>query len=490
MADSPDPPRRTGQAMWPMKNNCKYMKITDNSRPVHFVLLTFLIFCGLSACKSLDPTLSPALRPVPTAYSRVNVPVQIPVQTLENLVNQRVPPVLFEDKGLDMGNGVVGDLNFTRNGMVKVEALDNQRLQVTMPITVQGEVGLKPGGLRNLFQSKIPLNQSFAPVVVFDPQINSNWSLGISDFEVLDLGGKMALNVLGMELDLSQMIRSEIQDYAAKNLTAKPDLVRLKPIIDKAWNQVGRPVFVEFEGKKMAFSIQPDYVKLSENLTPGQGYNLNLGLTGKVNIHPVDAAPSRAFPLPKLTENNSLENGLEILIPLRLSYAEIEQLLKENFENQSIRVNKTTVFRPGNFKSQAYGEKLGIWMDFHAEQTNGQTIDGKLFLVGLPTFDPVEEVLIFDKVSFYLESDSNKAKMAASLKRGKIIRQLNQKLRFPMGDVMEESLGGIRERLALQTPYADLEIVDLEIYPDGFYPTATGLEIQLKAVGKVEISWK
>jgi hypothetical protein len=32
--------------------------------------------------------------------------------------------------------------------------------------------------------------------------------------------------------------------------------------------------------------------------------------------------------------------------------------------------------------------------------------------------------------------------------------------------------------------------MDLEIYPDGFYPTATGLEIQLKATGKVDISWK
>ena len=466
------------------------MRITDAGRPVHFLLLAFFVFNGLSACKSLDPTLSPALRPVPTAYSRVNVPMQIPVQTLENLINQRVPPVLFKDKELDLGNGVIGDLNFTRDGLVKVEALDGGRLQITLPINVQGEVGLKPGGLRNLFQNKIPLNQSFAPIVVFDPRINSNWSLGISDFEVQDLGGKMTLNVLGMELDLSQMIRSELQNYAEKNLTAKPELVRLKPLVDQAWNQVGRPIVVDFQEKKMAFSIQPDSVKLSENISPGEGYNLNLGLTGKVNLHPLDAAPSRAFPLPKLTANNSLKNGLEILIPLRLSYAEIEQLLKENFENQFIRVNKTTVFRPENFKAQAYGEKLGIWMDFHAEQTSGKVIDGRLFLVGLPTFDGGQQVLLFDKVSFHLESDSKKAKLAASLKRGKIIRQLNQKLQFPIGDVMEESLGGIRERLALQTPYADLEIVDLEIYPDGFYPTATGLEIQLKAVGKVEIAWK
>ncbi len=463
------------------------MKVTRGRR---FVFLILLIFCALTACKSLNPAASPPLPQIPVAYSTVNLPLEIPMQTLENLVNQRVPPVLVSETGLEMGNDVIGDLNFSRNGLIRVEAFDEDRLKLTIPIQVKGEVGLKPGGLRNLFQSKIPLDQTFAPVVILNPGINSNWSLGISDFEVMDLGGKMSLNILGMELDLTEMIRNEIQKYAAKNLTSKADLIKLKPLVDKAWNQVGRPVFVEFEEKKMAFSIQPDSVKLSENLTPQKSYNLNLGLAGKVNIHPVDAAPTRAFPLPKVTENNNVANRLEIMIPLRLTYGEIDEILTKNFADQAIRVNKTTTFLPGNFKTQAYGDRLGIWMDFHAVQSGGKAIDGKLFLVGLPTFDSEEKVLIFDQANFYLESDSKKAKIASSVKKRKIVRQLNQKLRFPMGEVMEESLLGIRERLALQTPYADLQTIGLEIFPDGFYPTATGLEIQLKATGKVEVDWK
>ncbi|WP_147392175.1 DUF4403 family protein [Algoriphagus lacus] len=466
------------------------MQMPVEVRSPFFSYLILVLFLISGACKSLDPTLNPALVPVPLAYSKVNVPVQIPIQTLDYLLNQRIPPILFEDSGIDMGNGIIGDLNFSRNGMAKIEAVDSQRIQVTLPIRVQGEVGLKPGGLRNLFQSKIPLNQSFAPVFLINPQVNPNWSLGISEFELMDLGGKMSFNVLGMELDLSQLIRKEIRDFASRNLTSKPDLIPLKPLVDQAWNQVGKPVFVDFQGKKMAFSIQPDSVKLSESFTPNESFNLNLGLSGKVNSHPAGAAPSRPFPLPKLSENSSTENGLEIRIPLRLTYAEIDQLLLEKFGNQAIRVNKKTVFRPGNFKSKAYGGRLAIQMDFVAVQETGKEIKGELFLVGLPTYDTEQQVLIFDQVNFHLESDSPKAKTAAALKKGKIIRQLNQKLRFPMAEVMEESLGGIRERLALQTPFADLKIADLEIYPDGFYPTATGLEVQLKATGKVDVSWK
>lgn len=466
------------------------MKINNRTLSNHFAKLIVSTLIIPMACKSLDPTLNPSPIPLPTAYSRVNVPVEIPMQTLENLLNQRIPPVLFEERTLDLGNGVIGDLKFSKNGLTTIRAEDNQKVRIQLPIRVSGEVGLKPGGLRNLFQSKIPLDQVFTPVFLINPEVNENWSMGISEFELVDLGGKMTFSILGMELDLSQLIAREIQDYAQKNLTSKPDLIKLKPLVEQLWGQVGKPVFVEFQGKKMAFSIQPDSVRLSESFTEKGNYNINLGLKGKVNSHPADAAPSRPFPLPNLTENTSTANLLDIGIPLRLTYEEIDELLRENFAGQSIRVNKTTIFQPGNFKSRAFGEKLGILMDFHAVQSNGNEIDGQLFLVGKPTYDSKNQVLIFDQVNFNLESDNKKAKTAAVLKKGKIIRQLNQKLRFPMAEVLESSLGGIQERLALETPIADLKIVDLEIFPGGFYPSASGLEIQLKARGKVEIGWK
>lgn len=455
-----------------------------------FSKLFVLALIVSSACKSLDPTSNPVSVPVPTAFSEVNVPVQVPIETLQNLLNQRIPPVLFEEKAMDLGNGVIGDLNFSKNGMTIIQTEGEEKIRVELPIRIRGEVGLKPGGLRNLFQSKIPIDESFSPIFLINPEVNENWSMGISEFELVELGGKMSFSVLGMELDLSQLIAREIESYAAKNLTSKPDLIRLKPLVDQLWNQMGKPVFVDFQGKKMAFSIQPDSVKLSENFTQEGIYTINLGMRGKVNSHPADAAPSRPFPLPKLTENTNSDNSLDIRIPLRLTYEEIDELLRENFAGQSIRVNKTTIFQPGNFKSRAFGEKLGISMDFYAEQTNGNEINGELFLVGLPTFDSENQVLIFDQVNFNLESDNRKAKTAVALKKGKIIRQLNKKLRFPMADVLEGSLGGIKERLAFETPIADLKIVGLEIFPAGFYPTATGLEIQLKAIGKVDISWK
>lgn len=458
---------------------------------VRFYFLVLIGYSSLfSACKTLDPFASPEAVIAPQAYSKVNVPLEVPFETMNNLVNQRIPPVLFEGTEIDLDNGVLGNLKLSRAGMIQVAGVDSEQLELSFPLRVEGEVWLKPTGLRRLFQNRIPINQTLQPKVLVNPKIYPNWALGVSEFELLDLGGKMAVNVMGFEVDISQLIRKEARNFASQQLVGKRDLLALKPMVDQAWAEAGKPIFVDFQGKSMAFSIQPDSVKISEKINPGRGYQLNLGLVGKVNSHPGNAAPSRAFPLPSLSENKDASNELEIRVPLFLSYGELDDILKDNFENQSIRINRRTVFNPSNFKTQAYGEKLGIWMDFIAIQENQEEITGKIFLVGKPDFDAQTKALKFKEVDFYLESESQKAKTAARLKKKKITRQLNQKLRFPMEDTFESGIAGIQERLGLSTPIANLKVVNLELGPEGFYPGKLGLTIHLMAQGEIEVDWR
>ena len=67
------------------------------------------------SCKSLDPTAQFPQMQIPTPQSSVNVPLDIPMTTLATLANQAVPSGIFDEKGMDLGNGVIGDLNFSRN---------------------------------------------------------------------------------------------------------------------------------------------------------------------------------------------------------------------------------------------------------------------------------------------------------------------------------------------------------------------------------------
>ncbi|WP_245942088.1 DUF4403 family protein [Algoriphagus chordae] len=405
-------------------------------------------------------------------------------------MNSQIPQVLLTEENLDMGSGIEGEFTMSRNGQISWTALDSQRIQLTVPVKIAGEVGLKKRGLGNLFQSRLPLDEEFSPVFIVNPSINSDWKVTVDNFELLDLGGSLELDILGMQVDLSGLLSKEISKWGEKNLTNGKSIADLKTLVDLAWAQVGKPFEVAWLGGTTAFSIQPTEVRFHNFFDQNENLTVWLGLQGKIITHPVDAAPSRAFPLPKLSPNDQSENHLDLIMPLAVSYAQLDQILSNNVAGKLIKVDKKTTLTPSNIKTRAYGDLLAINMDFDAVQTNGKSLQGTLFVVTRPSYDAATQSLIFTDVNFKMESGNLGAQTSVGLKKGKIIRQIESKAVFPIGNVLQGSLEGITDRLRLSTPIADLKIADLEVAPDGFYPTSTGLIIQMKAAGEVDVEWK
>ncbi|WP_425636737.1 DUF4403 family protein [Algoriphagus yeomjeoni] len=466
------------------------MKIQFRSRFINFPIIIVFIILFSSGCKSINPAANPKSSPPPNALAGVNMPLKIPKETLSKLLNGQIPTTLLQEKGLDMGSGITGDLQLKRNGTITWTALDSQRIQLTVPINVLGEVGLKPKGLGSLFQSKLPLDENFSPVFVIDPVINSNWGIGAESFELVELGGNLAVDVLGMKVDLSGLLSKELIKWGNDNLTGGKEIASLKTLVDLAWAQVGKPINIDWIGGNTAFSIQPQQVKLTEFFDTGQNYNLWLGMNGKVNSHPANAAPSRAFPLPELSPNENSKNELDLLFPLAVSYTSLDELLKQNLEGIPIRVDKKTTMIPSNIKTRAFGDLVAINLDFDAEQTNGKTLSGTLFIVGKPEYNTSTQSLIFEDVNFKMESGSLGAQTGVGLKKWKIIKSIESKAVFPIGEMLTESLGNITERLGLNTPIMDLKVTDLNIEPSGFYPMGKELVIHMKAEGKIDVKWK
>jgi hypothetical protein len=218
--------------------------------------------------------------------------------------------------------------------------------------------------------------------------------------------------------------------------------------------------------------------------------HLDLGVKGQVQVHPSNALPSRAFPLPKVSPNTDASNRIDLQLPLEFTYGELDALIQKSFGGQSIPMNKTYRFNATQFRTQAYGERLGITVAFTAVSTKGGDLKGELFLVGRPVYDPATRVLQVVDLDFVMKSGSAKAMLGTMIKKGKIHRQLSQRMKMPLGETITESLQGLQERLSLQTPVANLSIQNLQIAPLGFYPTATGLAIPLQATGTTAIQWK
>lgn len=444
-----------------------------------------------SSCKSTAPALNTSKFPTPPpAISVVNVPLEIPATTLTKLLNSQLPSTLYQTENSSLGNGIEGDLLLKRAGTIAWKALDSQAVEIILPIEISGKIGLKRSGLGNLIKGRIPIQQSFRPTFVIDPRINPDWSIGLDGLELIDLGGELELDIFGMKVDLSGMLRQQIQKWAKENLLEKPSIFTLKPMVDLAWAQAGKPIPLEYEGVQKVFSIQPKNVLLQDFFDEQGSLNLWLGLNGSIAAHPADAAPSRAFPLPALSANEDSTNRFEIILPFSLSYAEIDELLTQNLANRTFRLDKKTTFSASGLQTKGLGEALGVTMDFIATKSNGKEITGQLLLMGKPSYDPNSETIRFEQINFDLRSESFQAKTGAGLKRKKIIRQMEKQARFPISAIVAGSISGIQSRLRLQTPIADFQIINLSVTPSGFYPQQAGLLIYLRGSGQIQSSFK
>uniref|UniRef100_UPI004047EB10 DUF4403 family protein n=1 Tax=Algoriphagus sp. TaxID=1872435 RepID=UPI004047EB10 len=255
-------------------------------------------------------------------------------------------------------------------------------------------------------------------------------------------------------------------------------------------NQLGKPMLVEVEGRKIGLSIRPDSLNIREYLLPGKGLHLDLGFEGQVQIHPVSALPTRAFPLPKISPNTDASNRIALQLPFAFTFLEMDALIQNSFVGLSIPLNKNYRLLPTQFRTQAYGERLGITVTFNAVSNQGDTLTGELFLAGKPLYDPIAQEIRVENLDFILKSESAKAVLGTLIKKGKIRKQLNQRLKIPFGEILSVSKNGIEERLSLETPWVKGSIQDLKIVPLGFYPTSTGLTIPLQATGTTAIQWK
>ncbi|MDN3204333.1 DUF4403 family protein [Algoriphagus sediminis] len=455
--------------------------------PLNLILIFTLIF---SACKSSFPTSESGdiLTPPPT-ISRVNTNIKIPKNTFEKVINSQVPIQIYQGKDMDFGNGLEGDLLVKRTGAISVTPVDSQLVRLTIPLDIQGEVGLKASGLGSFLKGKLPINESIRPTILLDPKVNSDWSVGVAKLEILDLGGDVNLDLMGMQVDLNKLLLSQMQKFAESRLLQRDDLISLKPFVDLAWEQVGRPVELEWRGVAKAFSIQPTRAGWRDFFDEEENYNIWLGMDGKINSHPANAAPSRAFPLPSLSTNKDSTNTFEIVIPLALSYSQMDDLLEENLGNRIYQVDKKTKFQPSNFRSQAFGSFIGVTMDFIATKNNGKEISGEIFLVGKPIYKENLQSLVFEEINFRLDSDSFQAQTGAGLKRKKIIRQMEKRAQFPIGEVMAESIYGLENQLKLNTPIGTFQVENLKITPN-FYPQENEFLIHFVGNGEVNTEIK
>jgi hypothetical protein len=152
------------------------------------------------SCKSIKPESppDPTTQELPSTLSIINVPISIPLEMLENNLNKDWSSKLFSDNALPLGSGLFADLDVTRIGKISLKGLENNALQVKMPMNLKGDLKIEKKVFGQVLSTNIPFNENINPEFSFIPEIGPNWDLMIKNLNIESWGRSMKYNLLGL----------------------------------------------------------------------------------------------------------------------------------------------------------------------------------------------------------------------------------------------------------------------------------------------------
>ena len=455
--------------------------------PLYILLFIF------TACKTIKPERPPASSALgpPQAISKVNVPIEIPLSYIENNLNKDWSSRLFAEKGLPIGSGLSTDIDVTRTGKIALKGLENNTVSVKIPMNLKGDLKIEKKVFGQLLSTNFPYDENISPEISFVPEIGQNWDLGIKNLQIENWGRSLKYNLLGFEIDLDKVVKSQLQTVLDNQLSAA-NLSRLdfKNIGQETWDAFSRTYTLEREGLEIHFYGIPTKLKLSEEITTDQKLKLYIGLEGEMmsQIGSKPIVPKSL--LPNIDFNENKENELVLILPLILGYEDLDGYLNNEMSGKTIKVDSKTEIVPNNLKTLKYGDKTLLGMDFTAMRKGKKDISGKMYFAGTPVFETETESLRFDQPEFDVKSDNFMANIGIRLKKRKIINQIKKLATYPVGDFLRDARKEMQQHGYIDTDFATFQVKNPTLDVEGIYNTEEDVRIYLKATGQMEVKLK
>lgn len=458
----------------------------------HKTALWVLILLISIGCKRINPD-RPSFRGepmvLPEAISTINVPLEIPLQYIEQHLNQGLADLIYAENGLDIGNGVSTNLNVFRTGKLRLSSDEENKLLVSLPMRLKGDLKIAKTLFGQSLSTSIPYDENLSPVVSFSPEIGRNWDIAINNLKIESWGRSLKYSLLGYEVDFDPILRKHVENVL-KNQLSSDGLSRIsfKKLITETWNAYGEAFKIGQGDLESYLYTIPQKIKISEQLTEDHTLKLNIGLEGKVVTYLGEKPQTKPSPLPGLYYNDDTTNFLNITLPIAVAYPVFDEYLNRELSEQNFIIDKQTNFIPKAISTQSFGDRALVQMEFTLQRAGRKDLTGEIFLVGRPTYDAATEAIRFEDIDFDINSKNILANNASWLKQGQLLAAIKKHAHFPIGTYIDQARMELQQRGYLSTDFASFRVKRPELTVEGIYVTDTDVRIYLNANGQMEVN--
>ena len=379
---------------------------------------------------------------LPKIKSNITLPVSLPVSEINNLINQSVKGVLYEDQSYTDNNNDQFKVRVEKQGNIAIKALSNNRLMISVPLKIWAEKGYGTLGYYMYQDTNFNLIMNFITSLAATPDWKLNTKTTTAGFvwtqkPVLDYGK--------VKIPIASFIESVLKEQQNKFTTVIDQQIKsqfnLQPQLVMAWNQFSKPINVSQEYNTwLKISPQNTY------MTPLQVFQDKIKTTVGIDLFSETFVGKMPLPtkdvtsIPNFVVKPELQNIFNLQTTANISFDEATKIARQQFLNKEFPLNsEKNKVKVDDIK--VYGEKENIVIEV---KTQGG-VTGTAFIKGKPAYDVQGHKIVLTQTDFDLKTKNFFQKALTVLFEGKIRKMIEKDYGIPLMDIENSSKKSLME---------------------------------------------
>lgn len=379
---------------------------------------------------------------LPKIKSNITLPVSLPVSEINNLINQSVKGVLYEDQSYTDNNNDQFKVRVEKQGNIAIKALSNNRLMISVPLKIWAEKGYGTLGYYMYQDTNFNLIMNFITSLAATPDWKLNTKTTTAGFvwtqkPVLDYGK--------VKIPIASFIESVLKEQQNKFTTVIDQQIKsqfnLQPQLVMAWNQFSKPINVSQEYNTwLKISPQNTY------MTPLQVFQDKIKTTVGIDLFSETFVGKMPLPtkdvtsIPNFVVKPDLQNIFNLQTTANISFDEATKIARQQFLNKEFPLNsEKNKVKVDDIK--VYGEKENIVIEVKIQ--GGVT--GTAFIKGKPAYDVQGHKIVLTQTDFNLKTKNFFQKALTVLFEGKIRKMIEKDYGIALMDIENSSKKSLME---------------------------------------------
>lgn len=408
------------------------MKIYSKTQFLFFLICSLLIFS-----QSSIPVYT-----LPKIKSNITLPVSLPVSEINNLINQSVKGVLYEDQSYTDNNNDQFKVRVEKQGNIAIKALSNNRLMISVPLKIWAEKGYGTLGYYVYQDTNFNLIMNFITSLAATPDWKLSTKTTTAGFvwtqkPVLDYGK--------VKIPIASFIESVLKEQQNKFTTVIDQQIKsqfnLQPQLVMAWNQFSKPINVSQEYNTwLKISPQNTYMTPLQVFQDKIKTTIGIDLYSETFVGQVPLATRDVNTVPNFILNPNLQNVFNLQTTANISFDEATRLAKQQFQDKEFPMSSEEK-KVKITDISVYQEKENIVIEAH---TTGE-VNGTAFIKGKPYYSAEEHKIKLNVTDFNLKTKNFFQKALTVLFEGKIRRMIEKDYGIPLLDIENASKKSLME---------------------------------------------